>query len=156
MDKAKEKIPKEFRIGDTCFTSFANIEGNLYTRHANNINSVHRENKYFLSVIIILGVDVNGGEIVFYDAYNMTDIGKRAHILKHSRGRCVIGAPDKVFHEGSIWTSNRAVLSFILHKSILFHFVYNGRRFYYHYISSEIKINILMMTGVVFFTKRRV
>ena len=41
MKKAKEMIPKEFRIGDTCFTSFATIGGNLYTRNANNINHVH-------------------------------------------------------------------------------------------------------------------
>ena len=39
--------------------------GNLYTRHANNINNVHRDSKYLLLVIIILGTDVNGGETVF-------------------------------------------------------------------------------------------
>ena len=33
MDTAKEKIPKQFRIGDTCFTSLATIEGGLFTRH---------------------------------------------------------------------------------------------------------------------------
>ena len=33
MDEAKEKIPKQYRIRDTCFTSFANIGGNLFTRH---------------------------------------------------------------------------------------------------------------------------
>ena len=27
MDKSKENIPKECRIGDTCFTSLATIEG---------------------------------------------------------------------------------------------------------------------------------
>ena len=41
-DKAKEMIPKECRIGDTCFTSLANIGGNLYTRHAKNLNHVHK------------------------------------------------------------------------------------------------------------------
>ena len=32
MDKAKEKIRKEYRIVDTCFTSFATTGGNLFTR----------------------------------------------------------------------------------------------------------------------------
>ena len=48
MDKAKEKIPKECRIGDTCFTSSTTIGVNLYTRHTNNINPVHRYNKDLL------------------------------------------------------------------------------------------------------------
>ena len=45
--------------------SFATIGGNLYTKHAKNLNNVHKERKYLLSVIIILGTDVNGGETVF-------------------------------------------------------------------------------------------
>ena len=58
-------IPKECRIGDTCFTSLATIGGHLYTIHANNINRLHKDSKDILSVIIILGTDVNGGETVF-------------------------------------------------------------------------------------------
>ena len=65
MDKAKEIIPKECIIGDTCFTSMATIGGNLYTRHAKNLNNVHKDIKYLLPVIIILGTDVNGGETFF-------------------------------------------------------------------------------------------
>ena len=42
MDKAKEMIPNECRIGDTCFTSLATIGGNLYTRHPMNINNVQK------------------------------------------------------------------------------------------------------------------
>ena len=67
MDKGKEMIPRKCIIGDTCFTSFETIGGNLYTRHANNLNHVHRDSKDLLSVIIILVTDVNGGETVFYD-----------------------------------------------------------------------------------------
>ena len=67
-------------------------------------------------MIIISVTDVNGGETVFYYGENMNDIGKIAHVLKHSYGRCVIGYFDKKLHEGSIWTGRRAVLSFILHK----------------------------------------
>ena len=54
-------------------------------------------------MIIILGTDVNGGETVFNDGENMNDIGKIAHVLKHSHGRCIIGSLDKMLHEGSIW-----------------------------------------------------
>ena len=57
-------IPHECRIGDTYFTSLATIGGNLYTRHPKNINNVHKDSKYILSVIIILGTDVHGGETV--------------------------------------------------------------------------------------------
>ena len=61
LDKSKEKIPKQFRIGDTYFMSLATIRGHLFTRHPNNINHVHG----LLSVIIILGTDVHGEETVF-------------------------------------------------------------------------------------------
>ena len=103
-----------------------------------NLNNVHKDSKYLLSVIIILGTDVNGGETVFNDGENMNDIGKRAYVLNHSHGRCVIGSFDKILHEGSIRNGCRAVLSFILHKSIFLHFVHNRRRFYDKYISSKI------------------
>ena len=64
MDKAKEKIPKYCRIGDTCFTSFATIGGNLYTIHPNNLNHVRKDSNNLLSVIMILGKYVNDGEKV--------------------------------------------------------------------------------------------
>ena len=95
MDKAKENIPKQCRIGDTCFTSLATIGGNLFTRHPKNLNHVHEYSNHLLSVIIILGTDVHGGETVFNDGDKMNDIRKRAHVLNHSRGRCMVGAFDK-------------------------------------------------------------
>ena len=69
----------------------------------------------------------------------MNYIGKRAHVLKNSHGRWVIGAFDKFLHEGYIWTNHRAVISFILQKSIFLNFVHNGTIFYDKYISSENK-----------------
>ena len=66
MVKAKEIIPNECRIGDTCFTSLATIGGNLYKRYARNLNHIHKDSKDLLSVIIILGTDVHGGETVFF------------------------------------------------------------------------------------------
>ena len=53
----------------------------------------------------------HGGKTLFYDGVNMNDIGKREHVLKHSCGRCVVGAFDKTLYEGYIWTGHRAVLS---------------------------------------------
>ena len=67
----------------------------------------------------------------------MNDIGKIAHVLKHSHGRCVIGSYDKILHEGSLWTGHRAIISFILHKSIFQHFVQCGTKFYEKYMSSQ-------------------
>ena len=61
-----------------------------------NLNHVHKYSKDTLSVMIIFGTDVNCGETVFYDRENMNDIGKIAHVLKHSHGRCVIGYFDKI------------------------------------------------------------
>ena len=53
--------------------------------------------------------------------------------------------------EGSIWNGPRAVLLFILHKSIFLYFVHNGTIFYDKYISSRKEKYILMMTGVIFY-----
>ena len=91
--------PKECIIGVTCFTSLATIGGNLYTRNVNNLNHVHKDSEDLLLVIIILRTDFNGSETVLYDVENMNFIGKRAHVLNHSRGRCVIGSFDKILHE---------------------------------------------------------
>ena len=121
MDKAKEMIPKECRFGDTCFTSLSIFGVNLYTIHPKNLNHAHKDSKDLLSVILLLGIDVHSGETVFYVGENMNDIGKRAHVLKNSHGRCVIGSFDKILHEGSIWTGHRAVISLIPHKSIFPH-----------------------------------
>ena len=57
--------------------------------------------------------------------------------MEHSHGSCVVGTFDKNLHEESIWTGHRAVLSFILQKSIFIHFVNHGRRFYEKYITSD-------------------
>ena len=52
--KAKENIPKQCRMGDTCFTSVATIGVNLFTRHTKNLNRVHKDSNDILPVIIIL------------------------------------------------------------------------------------------------------
>ena len=66
----------------------------------------------------------------FYNGENMNDIGKRAHVLNHSHGRCGISYFDIILYQGSIWTGHRSVPSFILHKPLFLHFVHNGAIFY--------------------------
>ena len=66
MEEEKLMIPKEYRIGDTCFMSLANIGGNLYTIHPKNLNHAHKDSKDLLLVIIILGTDVNCDETGFF------------------------------------------------------------------------------------------
>ena len=154
MDKSNEKIPKQCRIGDKCFMSLATIGGNLFTRHPENLNHAHKDSNNLLSLIMILGTGVHSGETVFNDGEKINDIGKRAHVLKHFHGRCVVGAFDKTLHEGSIWNDHRDVLSFIIYVSIFLHSVYHGTSFYDIYITSYDKRNILMMMGVVFFQKQ--
>ena len=63
--------------------SLAAIGGNLFTRHLNNLNHVHKDSNYLLWVIITLETYIHGGETVFYDGEKMNEIGKRVHVLKH-------------------------------------------------------------------------
>ena len=65
VDTGKERIPKQFSIGDTYFTSLATIGGNLFTRYPKNINHVHKYINDLMSVIIVLETNVHGGESVF-------------------------------------------------------------------------------------------
>ena len=112
VDKAKENTPKQCRIDDTCFTSLATIRGDLLTRHPKNFNHLHKDSNNILSVIIILGANFHGGKT----GESMNDIGKRAHVLKDSRGMCVVAPFGRILYEGYIWNVHRAVLSFILRK----------------------------------------
>ena len=73
----------------------------------------------------------------FFYGMTMNDIGKRAHVLKHSHGRCVVSAFDKLLHERSIWTGPKTVISFVLHRSIFLHFVHHGTKFYWKYINTD-------------------
>ena len=86
----------------------------------------------------------------------MNDIGKIAHVLKHSHGRCMVGDLGKILHEGSICTGHRSVLSFILKKSILIHFVHHGTIFDDKYITSEDRKKYIDHDGNGVFTKQNI
>ena len=65
----------------------------------------------------------------------MNDIGKGAHVIKHSCRMCVVGVFDKNLHGVCIWTRQKSVLYFILCKSIFLHFVHHGTKCYDRYIN---------------------
>ena len=52
----------------------------------------------------------------FFNGITMNDIGKGAHVINHSHGKCMVGAFDKMLYEGFIWTGPKAVLYFFVHK----------------------------------------
>ena len=59
------------------------------------MNHVHKENNYLLSVIITPVNNIRGGGTVFYDGVKTSDLGSRAHVLKHLHGRMVFGPFEK-------------------------------------------------------------
>ena len=86
----------------------------------------------------------------------MNYIGKREHFIKNSHGRCLVGAFDKKIHGGSIYTGPRAVLYFILNKSIFLHFINHGTKFYYKYIKPADKKIYIDGDGSGIFPKQNV
>ena len=68
----------------------------------------------------------------------------------------MVGDFDKISHEGSIWTGPRAVLYFILHKSIFIHSVHHGTIFYDKYIASNDKSKCIDDDGSRIFSKQMV
>ena len=91
------------------------------------------------SVIITVGKDISGGYTVFYYGVKTSELGSRAHILKHLHGRMIFGPFEKVLHEGTLWSGYRAVISFILTKQIFLHFFRHGGRFHNRYIDTADK-----------------
>ena len=67
LEIVKEILPSTYIIGGNIFTSIAVIGGKLYRNHPKNLNPVHKDTKYLVSVIITLGKYISGGETVFYD-----------------------------------------------------------------------------------------
>ena len=114
MDTAKYKIPKQCRIGDTCFMSLANIGGNLFTRHPKNINHVHKDINDILSVIIILGTDVHGGKY-FFNGITMNEIGEY-HILLRIHMEVLWLVPLIKIYIKALFGLNPELLYISLHK----------------------------------------
>ena len=77
-------------------TSIYVIEGKLYINHPENMNHVREDNKYLVSVINYSGEIYKWRGHSFNDGLNQTDLGKRAHVLKHLHGRNILG-PFEIF-----------------------------------------------------------
>ena len=65
--------------------------GKLYRNHPKNLNHVHKDARDLVSVIITVGKYISGGDTVFYDGVKTSDLGSRAHILKHLHGIMIFG-----------------------------------------------------------------
>ena len=139
--KANDILPSTCRMCETIFTSMAVIGGKLYRNHPKNPNHMHKDTKYLVSVIITLGKYIIGDDTVFCDGVKTCDFGNRSHILKHSHGRMVFGPFEKVFHEGTLCSGYRSVISFILTKQIFLHFYRHKNQFYDRYLNSVNKKN---------------
>ena len=110
------------------------IGGKLYINHHKNMNHVHKDSKDSVSVIITLSKNISGGDTMFYDGVKTSDLGSRAHILKHLHGRMVFGPFWKKSHEGTLWSGYRTIISFIIKKEISLHLFHHGDWFYNRYI----------------------
>ena len=67
------------------------IGGKLFSNNPKKLSHVNRYSKDLLSVIINIGVNIRGGDTVFYDGVKTSDLGSRAHDLKHLHGRIIFG-----------------------------------------------------------------
>ena len=90
-----------------------------------------------MSVIINLGTNISGGYTVFYDGVKTSDLGNRAHVLKHLHGRIIFAPFEKCFHEVTLWRGSREVISFIITKQLFVHFYCHGDWFYKRYINKK-------------------
>ena len=71
------------------------VGSKLFSDSPKNINHVHKGTKYLFSVIITLRKIWVEGDTVFYDGLKASDLGSRAHVLKHLHGRIIFGPFEK-------------------------------------------------------------
>ena len=66
-----------------------------------------------MSIIITPVTNISRGDTVFDHILNKTNLGKRAHVLRHLNGRMILGSFERFFYEGYLWRGHRAIISFI-------------------------------------------
>ena len=91
------------------------ICGRLFSNHHKNLNHLHKNSKYLVSVIITLGGNISGGDNMFYDEVETSDLGSRAHVLTQLYGIMILGPFGKI-HEGTLWRGHIAVIYFMFTK----------------------------------------
>ena len=62
-----------------------------------------------------MGDNVSTWDTVLNDGICVYDLGKIYNVLKHLRGRCIVGPFKRFFHEGNLYSVNITGVSFILH-----------------------------------------
>ena len=117
LEEAKQIIPQELRLCDTCFTGLA-IVGKL----TSGKNLPHKDTRDVTSIIISFGnKDVLGGNTLYFNEKN--DI---VASTKFKHGRFQTGDFHDVQHSGDDWTGRRGIFSFYLNKGIFNHFKEHG------------------------------
>ena len=121
LEEAKQIIPHELRLCDTCFTGLA-IVGKLVSGK----NLQHKDIRDVTSIIISFGnKDVVGGNTLYFNENN--DI---VAFTKFKHGRFQTGDFHDVEHSGDDWTGRRGIFSFYLNKGIFNHFKEHGDALY--------------------------
>ena len=69
---------------------------------------------------------------MFYDEVKTSELGSRAHVIKHLNGRMIFDPFEKM-HEGTLWRGPRVLIYFILTKQIFLHIYLHGDCFYNQY-----------------------
>jgi hypothetical protein len=141
---AKNKIPIELRVGNSCFTSMA-LVGDVGSNDGNN--HPHRDRNDLTSLIITLGdKNVTGGRTLYYrggSCFKLKDpyrtCGEVMASTKFVHGQYQIGPFESVLHGGEQWSGHRVVISFYLCKKILHHFYTYGRVPFDEQLSTEYK-----------------
>ena len=70
------------------------IGGRIFSNQPKNLNHIHKDSKYLVSVIITLGENMSGGDTVFYDWVKTSDLGSIAYVFKKLYGRMIFGPFD--------------------------------------------------------------
>ena len=110
------------------------IGGRLFSNHNKNLNHVHKDSKDFF-YDNNSGEYISGGDTIFYDGVEKSDLGSRAHVLNFFQRRMIFDPFGKIFHEGTLWRGNIFVISFILTKQIFLHLHRHRDRLYKQYIN---------------------
>ena len=63
----------------------------LLSNYPKNLNHVHKDSKYLVSVLITLGGNISEGDTMFYNGVKTSDLGIRAHVLKNVHGGMIFG-----------------------------------------------------------------
>ena len=118
--------------------SIAVLGGKLYINHLKSMNSVNKDIKDLVSVIIALVTNISRRGHSFYDGVIHTGVGKIDHFLKHLHGRIIMGTFEIFLHEGYLWRGHKEVIYFIPTKTYVVNFILHGDQFYNQYIKSKI------------------